>query len=321
MDANDGVGPRMKWALLAAACMLILAAVGVMAVLRMQRKEQVLRSRVAAFRAGAVALEVAVRLQTGHQQTWSERLAAVIRFDPARADQYKLPWFVVVGAAILTGRLAVLLAFGIVGMWAWMLLPVVALGGSRAYYASVDGKRRALLLVQFPDALALVVRAVRVGIPVTEAMRAVSREASEPTRNEFNRLQGQIAIGAPLETALREMAKRNQMPEYNFFAAALALQAQTGGALTATLETLADIIRRRIAMKERGFALSSEARTSSLVLGALPLVTAGLLFVVSPAYIEVLFTTSTGNMVLGGAVLSLATGMGVMRVIIKKSLA
>ncbi len=82
------------------------------------------------------------------------------------------------------------------------------------------------------------------------------------------------------------MTQRNTLPEYGFFAAALSLQAQTGGGLTATLETLADIIRRRVAMKERGHALSSEARTSSMVLGALPVAVGGMLYIVAPQYID-----------------------------------
>jgi tight adherence protein B len=249
-----------------------------------------------------------------------QRIAALIRFDPALRDQYRLPWYGVLGLALLAGRVAVLLASGVLGSLAWLLLPVVTLVGSRGYYAWADDRRRGLMLSQFPDALALIVRAVRVGIPVPEAMRAVAREAPEPTRAAFDRLHKQIAIGSPLEIAVQDMARRNALPEYGFFAAALSLQAQTGGGLTETLETLADIIRRRIAMKERGHALSSEARTSSLVLAALPVATCGLMYATSPAYISLLFTSAAGNKLLGAAILSLAVGMGVMRLIIRKSL-
>jgi tight adherence protein B len=311
--------------LLAAALLPILAVAGVLIVIRLQRREQALQRRVASFSVRgqprrSVAAPLLVRPRVEQKKTAAEHLASLIRFDPARRDQYAVPWYVVLVGALILGRVVVLLASGIVGPAAWVALPITAIFGSRFYYARADGKRRDSLLIQFPDALSLIVRAVRVGIPVSESLRAVAREAQEPTRGEFDRLQHQIAIGTPLETALRGMARRNDLPEYGFFAAALALQAQTGGGLTETLEILADIIRRRIAMKERGHALSSEARTSSLVLGALPLVTGVMLYFVSPNYIGLLFADTAGNMILGTAILSLATGMGIMRLIIKQSL-
>jgi tight adherence protein B len=254
------------------------------------------------------------------KRTPAQHLAALIRYDPDRADQYAMPWFMVVILAMGLGCVSAVLGRGIIGDASFLDVPVFGVFGSRFYYAWADGKRRDLLLAQFPDALSLIVRAVRVGIPVPEALRAVAREAPEPTAATFDRLEKQLAIGTALEAAVRDMAARNALPEYGFFAAALALQAQTGGGLTATLESLADIIRRRIAMKARGHALSSEARTSAMVLGALPVVTCLMLFATSPDYISVLFTDTGGHALLGAAVLSLMTGMGVMRWIIRKSL-
>ncbi len=108
----------------------------------------------------------------------------------------------------------------------------------------------------------MIVRSVRVGIPVTEGIRTVAREAPRPTAQEFSLLADQIRIGMPIEEALRELATRNQLPEYRFFATALALQNQTGGGLAETLENLGDVIRKRVALKGRAHALASEARTS-----------------------------------------------------------
>ena len=310
--------------LLAAAAAFPLLAIGaVIVLLRMQRQDRALQARIAVAGGTRPRLSAAATIVQPGAKPGGDlltRLAAIIKLDPARRDHYRLPWFMVLGLALVAGRVVVLLAAGLVGPWAWLLLPVVAIGGARAYHAGADRKRRDLLLVQFPDSLALIVRAVRVGIPVTESLRAVAREMPEPTRSEFRRLEHQIAMGSALETALRVLAQRNLLPEYSFFAAVLALQAQTGGALTDTLEMLADIIRRRIAMKERGHALSSEARTSTYVLGALPLVAAGLMFFTSPAYIGMLFTEPSGNMLLGAAALSLGTGIGIMRLIIRRTL-
>ena len=323
MDAGLG-GRALRWPLIAAALFPIVMAVSVLVLLRLQRQDKALKQRVSGVRETAPRRATAsstllVRREL-QKPSFAVRLALLIGYNPTFSAQYKLPWYVVLGGAALAGRVAVLFASGVVGVWAWLLLPVVAIAGSRAYFGGANRKRRDQLLLQFPDALALIVRAVRVGIPVPESLRAVAREAPEPTKSEFDRLQSQIAMGIPLEASLRELALRNSLPEYGFFAAVLALQAQTGGALTGTLDTLADIIRRRLAMKERGHALSSEARTSSYVLGALPFGTVGMLYLSSPGYIGPLFTEPTGHMLLGVAALMLATGMGVMRLIIRKTL-
>jgi tight adherence protein B len=247
-------------------------------------------------------------------------LAVLFGYDPTRSAQYRQPLIVVILLCTIAARIVVLLASFIIGPWAWGLFPLCIIGGGRMFYAAADSHRRKLLLMHFPDALSLIVRAVRVGVPVVEALQSVGREAAQPTRDEFARLHQELTIGVPLEIALRQMADRNDLPEYGFFAAALTLQAQTGGGLTDTLETLADIIRRRIAMVERGHALSSEARTSTLVLAALPIVTGILLYLTSPGYIMVLFTDPAGKKLLAAAILSLTCGMGIMRHIIRKSL-
>jgi len=322
VDAGAGGGP-VTWLLGSGVLLLITAGLGTAVLLRLQRRQAVFQQRVGllAARPSAEAAD-GPRLvrRAAERPVLVDHLAGLIGFDPARRIHDRLPWFVVLGAALLVARLVVLLAAALVGPWAWLALPPATVLGCRAFYAAADRRHRETLLAQFPDALNLIVRAVRVGIPVPEALRAVAREAPEPTRGEFDRLQYRITVGSTVEAALREMAARTGLSEYSFFAAALALQAQTGGGLTATLETLADIIRRRIAMKERGMALSAEARTSSLVLGGLPVFTGGVLYLVSPDYIGVLFTDPTGNMILGAAVLSLAAGMGAMRLIIRKSL-
>jgi tight adherence protein B len=297
---------------------------GVVLLLRVQRQQKALEQRIARVstkgRRVAAAPAPLVRAEAKATRSPAAILGTVIGYDQARRDQYGLPWWAIMGGALLLGRIAVMLASGLAGSGAWVLLPIVTLFASRRYYGRADAKRRTLLLKQFPDALSLIVRAVRVGIPVTECLKAVSREAPEPTRTEFDRLSHQIAIGTTLEAALRAMASRNTLPEYGFFAAAVALQAQTGGGLTETLETLADIIRKRLAMKLRGHALSSEARTTALVLSILPFVAGGMLFAVSPAYIGLLFSEHFGHTLLGVAVLCLVVGTTTMRVIINKSL-
>jgi tight adherence protein B len=176
------------------------------------------------------------------------------------------------------------------------------------------------LLAQFPDALSMVSRSVRVGVPLGEAIKVVSKEALEPSRTEFGRAADAVAIGVDLETALVDMAERNDLAEYRFFATALALQSQTGGGLTETLDTLADTIRKREAARKRGNALASEAKTSIYVLVTLPIVSGVGLWLTNPDYINILFTTTGGEKLLALAVFMLCTGLITMQQIIKHSL-
>ena len=249
------------------------------------------------------------------------RMKMFIGMDPDRRDPYRFKPIVVMPLALLPGWAMQWLLHGLLGKFAWAFLPLAAWFVTRSIYIGSDTKRTATLYRQFPDALATIVRGVRVGIPVSEALRAVAQDSEMPTSIEFGRLYDQVSIGTPIEDALREMASRNRLPEYRFFATALALQSQTGGGLTETLENLADVIRKRVALKARGYALAAEARTSAGVLTVLPVFAAAALAVMSPDYIAELMQEGTGQTVFGCSVLWLGTGMMVMRYMIKKSLA
>jgi tight adherence protein B len=166
----------------------------------------------------------------------------------------------------------------------------------------------------------MIVRAVRVGIPVMEAVRAVSRESPEPTGPEFAHLVNQVSIGVSLEEAVMEVARRADIPEYRFFATALSLQNQTGGTLSETLEGLADVIRKRVALVSKGKAMTSEARASAMILAALPFLTGTMLWALNPAYIDLLFDDPTGRTLFATAVISLGIGLMLIRTIIRKSL-
>ena len=215
---------------------------------------------------------------------------------------------------------AQMLAGGMLGSLAPLAIPVVWVFLSRYYFGWAEGRRTDKFFVQFPEALTMIVRSVRVGIPVMEAMRMVAWEAPQPTQREFAKLVEQLSIGVSLEDAIQAMAKRCGLPEYRFFATALVLQNQTGGALSETLEGLADVIRKRVALKARGHALASEGKTSAIILAALPVFVGLMLFVLNPAYIRVLFTEPTGRKIFGIAVVSLATGLLVMRAMIRRCL-
>jgi tight adherence protein B len=246
--------------------------------------------------------------------------AWVFRFNPAKSEQYAVHWAGILGITLGIAYLVQMLVGGMLGSLAPLTIPVVWVGLSRYYFGWAEGRRTDQFFNQFPEALTMIVRSVRVGIPVMEAMRMVSREAPQPTQGEFAKLVEQLSIGVSLEDGIQDMARRCGLPEYRFFATALTLQNQTGGALSETLEGLAEVIRKRVAMKARGQALASEGKTSAAILAALPVFTALMLFVLNPAYISVLFTDPGGRKIFGLAVVSLATGIMVMRSMIRRSL-
>ncbi len=244
----------------------------------------------------------------------------VFGYDMRRLDLYPIhPTLVIVIAAPVAIIIACI-ASSILGKAAIVSSVVLWPVLTRAQFSRWTNKRLSTLFKQFPDALAMVVRGVRVGIPVSEAVGIVSGEGAIPTAGEFARVGEQIAIGVPLEEALRIMAERNNLPEYRFFATALALQGQTGGNLSETLEGLADTIRKRVAARARGYALAAEARTSANVLTVLPMLLFMALWFMNPSYVGSLITDHTGRLVLGSAIFMLSLGIVTMRMLIRKSL-
>ena len=272
-------------------------------------------------RVRAVAAPSIARTDTSERPPLYQRAGGLFGFDPRKAERYPLRWWVVLPASLIVARIGAGLAQGVAGNLALLAIPPAAVILSRSFFGWADARYRQRLLTQLPDALAMIVRAVRVGIPVAEAIRAVSQEAQPPTATEFARLHEQVLIGIPLEQGLRELGQRTGLGEYRFFATAIGLQAQTGGGLTEVLDNLADVIRKRVALQSRGKALSSEARTSALVLAVLPVATGGMIAVLEPSYMAVLFTSHTGHSLLGIAALSLGIGVLAMRTIIQKTLA
>jgi tight adherence protein B len=285
------------------------------------RKRQRVGDRLAKMGPSAMPTNLlpAVRLPA-KEAGFAERIAGLIGCDYPRRAYYPMPWWIVPLGAGVAGRLAAWMAAGMLGSLSWVALPVVWFLLCQAVFRNWNAKRRDLMLQQFPDALGMIVRTVRVGIPVLEGIRLASRECPDPTGAEFRLLVEEVSIGVPIDVALRMTAERVAMAEYRFFATAVSLQQQTGGGLSDALETLAEVVRKRLELKTRGFALTSEARTSALVLGFMPFGIGAMMDFVSPGYVDVLFQTQTGNNMLCIGALSLCIGVVVMRTLIRRTL-
>ncbi len=245
-----------------------------------------------------------------------DQTAAFIGVDLQQQAAYPIPWFLVPPITLVVTIVLIYLGthplggFPTIVYLLYVLTPVVWLYLTRFVFAMFTNRRNAKLLAQFPDALNTIVRCVRVGIPVGEALRTVAADALEPTKTEFTILADKVAIGISVDVALAELAERIKLTEYRFFATALSLQSRSGGNITQTLETLADVIRKRVGLKARGYALTAEARMSSYLLLGLPFVAAGAIFLLERNYIIILFTTPPGQTVLGIAGLFMFLGYG-----------
>lgn len=164
----------------------------------------------------------------------------------------------------------------------------------------------------FPEAVDLIVRALRAGLPVQEAIASVARDIKDPVGGIFQRVQQEAQLGMPIEAALWRAAKTVQTDEFNFLIVAMSIQRDTGGNLAETLANLSALLRARQQLRLKIRAFTSEARTTMLIMVGLPFLVGGALFLISPNYIGTLFTTETGQMVAAAAAGSMGLGIFIM---------
>jgi len=202
----------------------------------------------------------------------------------------------------------------------------MALAGAAALYAPcllvkfAQGRNQRRFLDSFPDALDLIVRAVRAGLPILEAIEAAASDVRGAVGTEFARMLGEIRIGVELEDALQDAAERIRVPDFRFFVASLLIQRRTGGGIAETLANLSAIIRQRRAVRMKARALTAETTASTGLVATMPFVAALGLFVINPEVMSVLFIDPRGRFMLGIAVVSLLLGIAVMKGMISRSL-
>jgi len=195
-----------------------------------------------------------------------------------------------------------------------------AIAGPMVLLRLLQSRYQNKFLEPFPDALDLMCRAVRAGLPVFDAMEVASREVTAPVGTELARTIEEMRIGVDIDEALQHTADRIRVPDFRFFAVALKLQRRTGGGLAETLANLSNIIRRRKEIRQKARALSAESKASATVLALLPFAVGALLFFLNPSLMSVLLDDARGRYMMGMAFLSLVIGVSVMAVIIRRSL-
>jgi tight adherence protein B len=173
-------------------------------------------------------------------------------------------------------------------------------------------KRYVNFTTKFPDAIELLVRGLRSGLPVTETLGVIASEVPGPVGEEFKSITERIKIGKTMEDALQDTADRLNMPEFSFFCITLAIQRETGGNLAETLSNLADVLRKRGQMKLKIKAMSSESKASAYIVGSLPFIVFGLIWFVNPSYIGGFFVDERLIVVGLGGLVWMSLGVFIM---------
>lgn len=219
---------------------------------------------------------------------------------------------------IYSGLSGFLLAFIflILGAHPLVILGSVVVGavGLPRWFVNYMRKRRIrAFLDEFPNALDVIVRAIRSGLPFNDAIRMLAVEAREPVRSEFRRIVEAQQVGLSSAEATARMTETMPCPEANFFGIVIQIQSQAGGNLSEALSNLSRVLRNRKKMKARVQALAMEAKASAFIIGSLPPLVAAIVYIVSPDYITPLFTTTMGNFLLLVSAIWMGIGIFVMR--------
>jgi tight adherence protein B len=193
----------------------------------------------------------------------------------------------------------------LLGLFAGLGLPHMVVG-------FLGKRRRAKFIGHFPEAIDLMVRGLKSGLPINESLKVAGEEIADPVGLELRQITDQVRIGTKVEKALDEAGKRLDIQEFNFMNVAMSIQSETGGNLAETLGNLSDVLRKRRQLKLKIRALSSEAKASAYIIGSLPFIMTGIIYMTNQSYLMLLYTDPRGNLAVIGGLLWFAIGAFVM---------
>jgi tight adherence protein B len=168
-------------------------------------------------------------------------------------------------------------------------------------------------IANFPTAIDIIVRGIKAGLPLGDTIRIAAAESPEPLKSEFRRIVESLSLGMTLPEAVERMAQRVPIAEANFFSIVIAIQGKAGGNLSEAIGNLSRVLRERKKMKGKISAMSMEAKASAAIIGVVPFLVVGALYVSSPHYVSQLWTTSHGRMISGIAICWMAIGVAMMK--------
>lgn len=300
-------------ALVSVAALALLGATG----LSGGRRAHIMHERLSTIRAMGAHEQVSPDEALGIVTAQGSRMSVLRRLETAlhRAD---LDWSV-------TGFFVACLLFG-VALFLLLFLTIVHDPGIAVLIALVlaailpwrwlvwrEARLRQRFSAAFPEALDVIVRGVKAGLPLIDCIKIIAADAPQPVQSQFRRVIEDQAIGAPIDRAVEALAERMPTSETKFFSIVVGINTRTGGNLSEALGNLSNVIRERKKMKAKIKALSAEAKASAMIVGSMPVVVGGLVYLTSPNYISLLFTNSSGNIALAISGVWMCIGMIVMR--------
>ncbi|WP_404334295.1 type II secretion system F family protein [Sphingomonas sp. MMS12-HWE2-04] len=299
--------------------LLVLAFSGPSAARAGARRLTSVRERHLSSTTGAVAMEAQIRRVTA-SRTGMDAAATRLLPNPALLQkrltmtgktwtlgQYataSLLLTLVVGGALALKGLPIILAL-FVGMF-------VGLGLPHKVVSFFIKRRITKFTNKFPDAIELLVRGLRSGLPITETMGVVAQEVDGPVGEEFRSVTDKMKIGRTLDAALQETADRLGTPEFQFFVITIAIQRETGGNLAETLANLAEVLRKRAQMKLKIKAMSSESKASALIVGSLPFIVFTMVWFINNGYMANFFVDPRLMIAGGGGLIWMGLGAFIM---------
>ena len=199
------------------------------------------------------------------------------------------------------------------------IIPAAGVGFAAAFglpfwiLSFLKKRRESKFLAGFPDAVDVIVRGIKSGLPLMDCLRVIANDSQEPIKSEFRTIIESQAVGVPLGEACIRIYERMPVAEANFFGIVISIQQKAGGNLSEALGNLSRVLRDRKKMKAKIQAMSMEAKASGAIIAALPFVVMGLVYLTSPDYIMLLFTQKLGNLLLAASAVWMSMGIFVMR--------
>src|SRR5271155_5174116 len=188
-----------------------------------------------------------------------------------------------------------------------------AVGAPQLTLARLRIRRINKFIANFPTAIDIIVRGIKSGLPLGDTIRIAAAESQEPVKSEFRRVVESLSLGMTLPEAAERMAQRVPITETNFFSIVIAIQGKAGGNLSEAIGNLSRTLRERKKMKGKIGAMSMEAKASAIIIGAVPFVVTGLLYLSSPKYISLLWETQHGRIIAAIAIFWMSIGVVMMK--------
>jgi tight adherence protein B len=280
-------------------------------------------------RANITRNEPAARTKRVHQKSRREQVEETLKDIEVKARKPKNPplnvkiaqaglswsnnqFFMMSGGLGLFALVAVFLTAG-------SLLPALAaafaagFGLPRWLLSFLKKRREAKFLNHFPDGVDVIVRGIKAGLPLLDSIKIISLDSQEPIKSEFKAIVETQTIGMPIGDACAKLYERIPLAEANFFGIVISIQQKAGGNLSEALGNLSRVLRERKKMKAKIQAMSMEAKASAMIIGALPICVGTLVWLTSPNYIELLWTSDMGRFMMAGCAMWMAVGVFVMK--------